>query len=182
MWDIFLLIKYQWNVFCYHTFANICIPESVPLYAGFVNQNVTLPCQPGGIGGSTRIKWLFNCSDCKGPWYMIVKLQLENTQFHHEFFGDFKDRNISVSSKTGNLSIEKFQLADEGLYMCQSAGNEDYTVELKSAGAFTVDLLHNKQLTCYSVTTVQIFMFGHNCIWSIVTGLIILAFLELYYL
>ena len=106
-----------------------------------------MPCQPEGIGSVTDVEWHFRCVDCEGTWSQVAKLIIENMQLRLDYYGDFKGAKVSVSPITGDLTIKKFQLAEEGTYKCQSIGNKDNVMELKSAGEYAVEISHNT--TCY---------------------------------
>ena len=103
------------------------------LYAGFVGQNVTLPCtsfQPDHNDRITDVNWHFKCPSCGVEWSPLFHSKKLSPEQSIDFMGE----TASVSRSTGSLMVVNFQAALEGLYKCQSRGNKTYVMELKSAG------------------------------------------------
>ena len=127
--------------------AENCLSEPVPLYAGLIGQNVTLPCgdfNPERSDGMTMVDWYFKCPNCGVDWDPLDSIYFFQTERSRrdEYF-NFSGGTASVSRSTGVLNVLYFQAAGEGIYKCHSTGSKPYVMELRSAGEFTMQLWHH---------------------------------------
>ena len=122
----------------------------MPLYAGFVGQNVTLPCtslQPDYNDSMIYVNWHFKCTSCGVEWSPLTEIQIfQSKKVSPDHNVDVLGEAASVSRSSGNLMILNFDADLEGLYMCQYTGHKPYVMELKSAGEFPVQVLEHPQL------------------------------------
>ena len=121
----------------------------MPLYAGFVGQNITLQCKsfiPIDIDANNRINWYFQCANCEVVWSSLAPSEMFSYERPHaDYLIDFMGGMALVSQTTGNLTILNFQAIAEGLYKCHHAGRQPQIMELKSAGEFVLQSLHDTQ-------------------------------------
>ena len=126
--------------------AENCLSEPVPLYAGFIGQNVTLPCgdfNPEISGGIAKVDWYFKCPNCGVVWDQLVSvLFFLMERSHRDDYIHFSGGTASVSRSTGVLNVLNFQAAGEGIYKCHPTGSKPYVMELRSA-EFTMQLWHH---------------------------------------
>ena len=126
-------------------------PESAPLYAGVIGQNVTMPCkgfQTKRNSTMTRINWYYNCRSCGLEWSLLTHTELDPHI-------DLEGRLASVSLSNGALTIHNYQTDAEGSYKCEYIGSTVDFIKLRIAGEFTVGLLH------LAVTGLMITLVGH---------------------
>ena len=88
-------------------------PESAPLYAGFIGQNVTMLCksfQTKRNSTMTRINWYYNCLSCGLEWSLLTHSEVYPSETAHlDHHIDLEGRLASVSLSNGALTIHNYQ-------------------------------------------------------------------------
>ena len=125
----------------------IFIPEPVPIYAGFLGRNVTMPCtghQPKGNDSMVKVMWHFKCPSCGMEWLRLGHPEmLQSNKLCSDHTIEFNGGTASLSESTGALTVLNYQAAAEGLYKCHIPGGKPDVMELQSAGVCTVQTLHH---------------------------------------
>ena len=124
--------------------AENCLSEPVPLNAGFIGQNVTLPCggfNPERSDGMAKVDWYFKCPSCGVVWDQLAYIMFFPTKrTRRDYYFNFSSGTASVSRSAAVLNVLNFQAAHEGMYKCHPTGSEPYVMELRSAGEFKLQL------------------------------------------
>ena len=91
----------------------------------------------------TRINWYYNCLSCGLEWSLLTHTEVNPSDTAHlDHHINLEGRLASVSLSNGALTIHNYQTDAEGSYTCEYIGSTVDFMKLRTAGEFTVGLLH----------------------------------------